>query len=80
MLHILHFIGPEGQRRYGLRFQDVPEYDEFYQWVYTTSYECIGCDMPWDYFYFKDPADDFQFWMRYGNGIYLDNREYTDRI
>lgn len=72
MLHVLQFLNTKGRICYGLRQQSVPEYQEFYKWAYTVSYECIGDNMPWDYFYFNDPADDATFREKYGAGIYID--------
>ena len=47
-------------------------YAEFYKWIKTTSYECTSTDFPWDFFVFKDPADEATILERYSKSIFKD--------
>jgi hypothetical protein len=53
-----------GKRCYGCRGMG-PRYQEFYKWVRTNSYKCVGDDMPWDYFVFAAFADENEFLDNY---------------
>jgi hypothetical protein len=50
-------------------------YEQFYDWLKTTSYECTGEDWPWDYFKFNDPADEAQMRIIWAEHMMEDDKD-----
>lgn len=66
-LWLVIFKTKDGDIRYGccMSRPDSARYKELYLWLRTVSYVSSSSDMPWDYFYFTNPADEFEFITRY---------------
>lgn len=54
------------------------KYERLYDWLYKSSYRCVGVDFPWDRFVFDDPQDHDRLIAEFGNDVYEDTYKDED--